>query len=668
MKLENPLQNHLSELRATGDRLLDHSPPIDRFFRELLNAAVDGQRLLAGIVWMVDPEGRLKPYCDAGLHNVTPDGKLTVGPREQQQLTAALREGHVVVLDGQGVPRDGQKPRIVGPLQSQGRAIGGVELFFEPDQLPGGQRDLLHFVEEWCGYGARFLDQQRLASQQPSDPSGFWERFERFALELQRSLRVREVAAIAVNDGRMLVGCDRMSVVLKEGKRIKVRGISGQDDVEHRANLVNSLRDVAWQVMRVGEPLVYRGEIESIPPQLEKPLATYLQESRARMALFLPLMPRETVPHKEEKDPSAATERKPPTPIGCLVVEQFSESRPLPVLRQRADLVADHVGAAVHNAQTHETVFLLWLWVAIGRLVGWFRGRNLMIAAAVALGIAAIGAALALVPWDYRVEGLGKTMPVIQREVFAPWDGDVVQILVDSGQRVERGQPLVQLESDELRSELVSVESELAGKSELMRTLDRQIQLADREGRPNDAVKYRAEAIRTKIERDSAEEQVGILRDRIKALTVLAPIDGVVATFQIKQKLLNRPVRRGDMLLEVMDDTGDWRLELEVPEYRMGHILKALTESKAGTLPVEYVLATAVETSYEADLTTIATRSNQSEEEGTVVEVYADIDPETLPSRRIGAEVEAKIDCGKRSLGYVLFGDVIEFVQRHLWL
>ena len=35
---------------------------------------------------------------------------------------------------------------------------------------------------------------------------------------------------------------------------------------------------------------------------------------------------------------------------------------------------------------------------------------------------------------------------------------------------------------------------------------------------------------------------------------------------------------------------------------------------------------------------------------------------------RIGAEVTAKIHCGQRSLGYVLFGDVVEFVQRYFWL
>jgi hypothetical protein len=117
-----------------------------------------------------------------------------------------------------------------------------------------------------------------------------------------------------------------------------------------------------------------------------------------------------------------------------------------------------------------------------------------------------------------------------------------------------------------------------------------------------------------------------------------------------------------------METTGDWRLELEVPEYRMGHLLTALNKSESHTLPAEYFLRTNVDETHDATVTTLATRTNESEEEGTVVEVYADIDPDTLPSRRIGAEVQAKIDCGDRSLFYVLFGDVVEFFQRHLWL
>jgi hypothetical protein len=668
MSVHGSLQDRLGHLRVEGDRLLDASPPAERFFRDLLKATIDGQQLLAGIVWMVDRDGRLQPYCDDGLRNVSPDGQVTVGPVQQQQLAAALRDGKVVSLNGPAANGQELPPRVVAPLQAQGRTIGGLEVFYDPERLPAGTRMLQPLMEEWCGYSSRYLDQQRLASQQPQDPTGFWERFEKFTLDLQRSLDVREVSAVAVNDSRLLIGCDRVALVMKEGKRIRVRGISGQDDVEHRANLVSSMRVVARQVVKVGQPIVYRGSIEGLPPQLEKPLGDFLQLSRSRMALFLPLLAPEPFPHRERKEFQTAEQKPSRRAIGCLVVEQFSEARPLPVLRQRADLVCDHVAAALHNARTHEQVFLLPLWKRLGRFFGWFRGRNLWIAAAVAVLLTAVGLALAYVPWDYRVEGLGKTMPVIQREVFAPWDGDVVEILVGSGERVEAAQPLLRIESAELQAELVNARNLRDQKQQLLKSLSSQRRLAEREKRMADAARAELEQVKARIELDGAEQQVSILETRVEALTVRSPIKGVVATFQIEQKLLNRPVRRGEVVLEVMDDAGDWRLELEVPEYRMGHLLRALEASSGKTLPVEYVLATAVETTYQADVTTIATRTNESEEEGTIVEVYADIDIDTLPSRRIGAEVQAKIDCGPRSLFYVLFGDVVEFVQRHFWL
>jgi hypothetical protein len=162
---------------------------------------------------------------------------------------------------------------------------------------------------------------------------------------------------------------------------------------------------------------------------------------------------------------------------------------------------------------------------------------------------------------------------------------------------------------------------------------------------------------------------VEIYKERYKHLKVYSPIDGVLATFQVEQKLLNRPVRRGETLLEVMDDQGQWRLELEVEEHRLGHIFEGEKKLHTQNLPVEYVLATRPEDTYTGTVSAIATRADVAAEKGSIVEVYTKIDAADLPPdrRRIGADVRAKINCGKSCLGYVLFGDVIEFVQKHWW-
>jgi hypothetical protein len=117
-----------------------------------------------------------------------------------------------------------------------------------------------------------------------------------------------------------------------------------------------------------------------------------------------------------------------------------------------------------------------------------------------------------------------------------------------------------------------------------------------------------------------------------------------------------------------MNDAGPWRLELEVPEHRMGHLLGAGDRLGTRNLAAEFIVATAAETTLEGSLEAVATRSTTAPDRGSVVEVFVSTDKTRLPNPRIGAEVRAKIDCGRRSLAYVLFGDVVEFVQRHFWL
>ncbi len=55
-------------------------------------------------------------------------------------------------------------------------------------------------------------------------------------------------------------------------------------------------------------------------------------------------------------------------------------------------------------------------------------------------------------------------MPVVRRGVFAPWDGDVVELAVRSGQKVEEGELLIRLKNDELQAKLLQQKNQLAEK------------------------------------------------------------------------------------------------------------------------------------------------------------------------------------------------------------
>ena len=255
----------------------------------------------------------------------------------------------------------------------------------------------------------------------------------------------------------------------------------------------------------------------------------------------------------------------------------------------------------------------------------------------------------------------------MQREIFAPWDGVVVDVLVADGQRVEQGTLLLKIRDDKLDSQLADVRSLAKEKKQEQLSLEARIDDAIDESNREDAVRLQGKLVEVMIQLRGHETQARLLAKRQADLEVKSTIAGVVATFQVEQLLINRPVRQGELLLQVMDDRGDWMLELDVDEHRMGHLLTARERLGKKNLDIDFVLATAPETNYRGHLTKVVTRPMLLPDRGSVVRVFGAIDDREF-EHRIGADVRAKIHCGEKSLGYVLFGDVIEFLYQRFWL
>src|SRR5690606_36129010 len=113
---------------------------------------------------------------------------------------------------------------LVAPVPYKQRAIGAVQLFLRADHPHETLLDDTQFLEEMCSYAARYLSGREEAGSAAFHLE-FWNRLEAFLLRLQRSLDPAEVAAVAVNDGRSLLGCDRLSVARQYGPRTVLTAI-----------------------------------------------------------------------------------------------------------------------------------------------------------------------------------------------------------------------------------------------------------------------------------------------------------------------------------------------------------------------------------------------------------------------------------------------------------
>jgi len=133
---------------------------------------------------------------------------------------------------------------------------------------------------------------------------------------------------------------------------------------------------------------------------------------------------------------------------------------------------------------------------------------------------------------------------------------------------------------------------------------------------------------------------------------------GTITTWDLEQLLLNRPVQRGQQMLNVANLDGPWVAELKVPDDHIGHVLDA--KSRSNDMTASFQLATSRGADYTGKLRHIASRTEVSEDNRSVVRVTLDVDKKNIPDLRPGATIHAKIHCGRRSLAYVWFHDVVE--------
>lgn len=658
-------QKQVVSLMKEIERLAVSGLPPQEFFSQFLQHLLKAISAPAGCLWLIE-NGRLRlsaesRYATTGFQDHGPIQKFNQELLSKVSANCQSQLRHTDDEQGRSFPS--RHLLILTAIQQGGKCVGVVEIFQRPDVAAAARPGYLQFVEQMTAYASRYFEHQQ-APPATAEPGGFDEDLARFGLQLQRSLCVNEVAQIAANDGRLLVGCDRASIVLQRRGKPCAVAVSGQESIHHRSNLVTCMNRLAREVIRSGVPLKYVGTTDEFAPQVKDRLADFVQESGARLVYVIPLRESHPLLGTEPKDHRGVPASE---VFGCVVIEQFHQSEPTPALTQKLDWLVQYSAAALSNARTHESLFLLPVWSALGRSSEWFHGQKLLKTLAVLAVVMGIGYVMAFVNADFRIEGTGRLMPVQRREIFASYDGDVIDVLVSSGDRVTAGQLLVKLRNNELQTETIAIESQREEKLKQLAGLQAERDEAIKSPARDRSHRVEGDIAKTNAELQGLDRRLKVLQDRKQLLEVRSPIEGVVSTFEVDQLLRHRPVRRGEILLEVMDDKGPWELELNVAQHRMGHLARAQSEI-SNSLPIEYLLVTAPEQTYQATLREVGTRVVPSDDNRPVVELLATPEMDEQLTRRIGAEVRARLYCGRKPLGYVLFGDVVEFAQRYFWL
>ena len=656
----------IEEMTAELSRLAmkkDLTP--DDFFKRFLAVSLPAVEANRGIVWGLSPNGELNRICE-----ICEEGDYEPRETKNPQSTFHLEHLYGVIRSGQlqflraGDNRFDWISRsanslLLAPLHLNENCVGVVECEFENVISAVGESEIGKLMQPLLKQASRYVARQHAQLLRGRLPFPH-EKLDQFVLSLHADDRSRHVAMTAANEGRTLLNCDRICIASALGKRVKVLAISGQENVLSESNLVQAMCRLAQQVLSCGRAIHFDGSLEGFAPQVEQSIVNYLQESGAHAFLAIPLFASRIRVELDEESPLEETK-----PYGVVIVEQIADGSSLCDLKL-IERFTKHVSQALFHTLEHEKVFLLPVRRWLGRLsnrtekstwhkLTWFAIVSMLILAA-----------FIFIPFPYQVQSTGKIMPVEQSRYYAPVDGEVVEVFVASGQVVEAGRPLLRLHSDELSTRLLLIQNQLSEKRQVLTALEVERDQTGSSSR-DEQIRLQGRISKTLIEVQGLESRLEAISREAALLTVNSQMTGKVTTFEPEKLLIGRPVRRGQLLLEVMNEGGLWQLELEIPAHKLGHIQSAQEISDSKTLPLKFILATMPERNFAGRIQQLSTRIMEKPDGTRVVQATATINSESLQGQTACAEVLARIDAGNKNLGYVLFGDLFDALRKWIW-
>jgi Barrel-sandwich domain of CusB or HlyD membrane-fusion len=639
-----------------------------QYYDALLNRIVSALAAVGGAVWTLE-KGRLDLQYQINLRQTG----MADNPQDQQRhgrlLQRVIQSGEGIMVaphSGAGDDAEAGNPTpfllLLGPLKSDQEVLGVIEIFQRPDTALSVQQGYLRFVMQMCDLAGDYLNTRRLRNF--SDRQVLWSQLEQFTRQVHRSLDPRLTAFTIANEGRRLLECDRVSVgICRQRNKCRIEAVSGQDTFDKRSNVVTLLSKLATAVTATGEAIWYTGDASLLAPQVEEAVQAYVDEAHSKVVGVIPLRRPEEDDTGTGPDPDAG----PSEVIGALVVEQIEDSQPHEGLMPRVEVISQHASTALTNALDYHRIFLLPLWLSIGKMAWVLKARTLPKTIAISSAVGVLLLWLLFWPATFNLEGQGTLEPASVADVFAPQDGNVEEVFVENGDLVKKGQPLAKLRNSDLENSVIDMKGKLLSTQEKISAAH--FGSKDKKRGGSEESRNDAELASLMQEEKSYKRQLENLEKKRKELTITSPIDGQVNTWQVRKTLLMRPVQKGNLLMSVADPTGDWELKIHMPEDRVGFVALRQKELRdqhlPENLPVEFYVKSNPGDTHQGTVEEVHGHAEVRPEEGNTVMVKVVFPKEQIPEsdRLPGATVAAKIDCGTVSVGYKYFHDVIAFIQ-----
>ena len=426
--------------------------------------------------------------------------------------------------------------------------------------------------------------------------------------------RTTEAAATeTVNQLGNLLGCTAIALGMMKNHRMYLKAISGVTKIDRGSETSRNWRQALVESVNRDEPGLY--------PAAD-PEKNFLLQSHLQLASTTHAEAVFSCPLKVGEKPKGAIVFT--GPKNLITDDRFER-----FILAASPAIAGALGA-VDRAKRGP----------ISRLVGWFC-EKVSAAKRFLLLVAIIGSCfLLMLPITYRVRCSCVTEPVSRRFAVAPFDGQIVTGIAESGDQVKEGEVLAEMDGRTIRWELSGVTAE---REQSLRT--REMELSERNV---------PKTILAELEYDRLISEEEILRHKRDHLEIKSPIDGIVLSGSL-ERAEAASIKTGQVLFEI-GPIKPMRIEIAIPADEIAQV-------KAG-FNTKIWIDGQEELPVEGQISKIHPRSETRDAKNVfIAEIEFANDDERL---RPGMKGSVRIDGEKRTLGWSLFHKPINWVRSRL--
>jgi hypothetical protein len=692
-RIRRQVEHAIEQLAALSGSTL----PPGEFYEELLRKGLDGIDAPAGAVWIKSPQGFLQQQCQQNIGHVGLDDKPDGRAAHNQLLRFAFEKGKPGILgprqraDGDrsaGNPTD-YSLAVAPILTEDNQTLGLVEIFQKPNMHP---QDLVTYTIQVAGYASNYL--RNTSNRKVAGQEQVWTQLETYSRQVHSSLNPTEVAYVVANEGRRIIGCDRISVGIRHGKKVTIEAVSGADVVEKASQHIRLMRKLFDAVIQWGEKLVFRGtRDETLPPKVLEALDNYLVEQSPKLLVLIPVRDQREKPKEGSKEPLKPVR-------SAIMMEMFDPPEQTAALEQKLDVIAAHSTTSLYNAAEMKRVPLKPLWWPLMRVQQGVGGKARFWTIFAITTLVLLTLSLTVIPYPLKLDADGKLAPLDRSYVFSPVEAQVMEFTVNPGDEIMPGTPVAILRNREWADKILQLKNEVRGLDVSIAALQRNIETLSpdaRDQRQRELIKARADRARAWANLQTYQNVYRCdARDGYEGFfEVTAPVNRPssangrptwkVVTQDFREQLRGKTVQPRDPLLRVGNTTGGWEVILKIPQKHVGKMHQAFAEAvqddndgRGKYLWVD-VLVTSAPTPghqgrgkmYLRDVTAQAepNKDDQNQSEPVVIGYVRINTPDIDPADHLDptllvtdVEVRARIRGGNHSMGYSLFYGVWEFL------